>query len=101
MTNKCIKINLCILVLSVYNISFSQSLIGNKLLVKFDFNRVKTVINNFKQDKVLGTGRRRKIAIDLSMNNQYLQSFSKVCFNTCNINYQTSVLNRFVFCEKK
>ena len=60
MANKCIKINLCLLVLSVYNISFSQSLIGNNVLMKFNFYQLNSLKDNFRQDKVLGTGRRRK-----------------------------------------
>jgi hypothetical protein len=69
--------------------------------MKFNFYQLNSLKDNFRQDKVLGTGRRRKIAIDLSMNNQYLRSFSKVCFNKCKINYQTSGINRVVFCDKK
>lgn len=95
MINECVKINLCILVLSVYQISFSRSLISNKQSVKFD--QVNSVKDGFRQEKVLGTGRRRKIAIGLSLNNHFLPSFSKVCFNLRTINHPTSPVNRLVF----
>lgn len=99
MKTRCIKISICLLFVTMYNISTAQSLfIDGRFFSNSDRNIVATYTLT-SNHKVIKTGRRRKIKVELSLNKDYTLIISKEGYNTRAINFSTRTMskNNFVF----
>lgn len=93
------KIMTCLLLVAIYNISQAQSLIID---IRFFSSSKKNVTADYKitcNDKVIKTGRRRKIKLELSLNKEYILLITKEGFQPKSIRFSTNTQsdNDFVF----
>lgn len=94
-----LKIFICLLFISAYHISTAQSLIIDG---RFFSNSDKNITAKYiltSNHKVIKTGRRRKIKVDLSLNKDYMLIISKEGYNTRSISFSTKTVieDNFIF----
>jgi hypothetical protein len=99
MKNQYSKLITCLLLVTIFNISKAQSLFVD---VRFFSGCKKNVAADYKiicNDKVIKTGRRRKLKLELSLNNEYTLLITKEGFHSKSVRFSTNTQsgNNFSF----